>query len=316
MPRKPRIEFEGALYHVITRGNQRQETFKEEDDYRRYLRILAHYKERHKFYLYAYVLMSNHVHLVMETGKVPLSKILQGINQSYTMYFNRKYHTVGHLFQGRYKAILCDKDEYLFLLVKYVHHNPVRAGLVGDPEAYTWSSHQRYLAREGDELIDTAPVLGMFSEEEVRARDLYKAFMHNAQGVSKEDLYRIVDQRILGSERFVQKVNERAQRTVVSGKGRHKFSLDAIAEGIEVVFGVTLKQLREKGKGRHILLGKKLMSLVAREYGYKGREIAECLQKDPAVITRYWREEESFKTEMNRVFAALEEKRSTVNKQV
>jgi putative transposase len=316
MPRKPRIEFEGALYHVITRGNQRQETFKEEDDYWRYLNILAHYKERHKFYLYAYVLMSNHVHLVIETREVPLSKILQGINQCYTMYFNRKYHTVGHLFQGRYKAILCDKDEYLFLLVKYVHHNPVRAGLVGDPEAYTWSSHQRYLAREGKELIDTAQVLGMFSKDKVRARNLCRAFMHNAQGVSKEDLYRIVDQRILGSERFVQKVNERAEKKVVLGKRRHEFSLDAIAEGIEVVFGITLKQLREKGKGRHILLGKKLMSLVAREYGYKGREIAEYLRKDPAVITRYLRDEEDFKTEMDRVFTTLEERRSTVNKQV
>jgi putative transposase len=316
MPRKPRIEFEGALYHVITRGNQRQETFREEDDYWHYLKILAHYKERYKFYLYAYVLMSNHVHLVMETREVPLSKILQGINQSYTMYFNRKYHTVGHLFQGRYKAILCDKDEYLFLLVKYVHHNPVRAGLVGDPQAYTWSSHQRYLAREDNELIDTAQVLGMFSEDKVRARNLCRAFMHNAQGVSKEDLYRIVDQRILGSERFVQKVNERAERTVVLGKRRHEFSLDAIAEGIEVVFGITLKQLREKGKGRHILLGKKLMSLVAREYGYKGREIAEYLRKDPAVITRYLCEEENFKTEMDRVFTTLEERRSTVNKHV
>lgn len=315
MPRKPRIEFEGALYHVITRGNQRQETFKEEDDYRRYLRILAHYKKRHSFYLYAYVLMSNHIHLVMETREVPLSKILQGINQSYTMYFNRKYHTVGHLFQGRYKAILCDKDEYLFMLVKYVHHNPVRAGLVENPTAYTWSSHQSYVSREDNELIDTAQVLEMFSEDKVKARNRYKVFMHNTQSVSKEDVYRIVDQRILGSGRFVQTVNKRAERTVVLGKKRHEFSLDAIAEGIKVVFGITLKQLREKGKSRHILWGKKLMSLVAREYGYKGREIAEYLRKDPAVITRYLSEEESLKTEMHKVFATLEEGKSNVNRQ-
>jgi putative transposase len=316
MPRKPRIEFEGALYHVITRGNQRQETFKEEDDYRRYLRILAHYKERHRFYLYAYILMKNHVHLVMETREVPLSKILQGINQSYTMYFNRKYHTVGHLFQGRYKAILCDKDEYLFALVKYVHLNPVRAGLVEDPTAYRWSSHQSYLSREDDELVDTAQVLDMFLEDKARARKRYKVFMHNAQNVTKEDVYRIVDQRILGSGRFVQTVNKKTERTIALEKKRHEFSLDAIAEGIKVVFGITLKQLRGKGKNRPLLWGKKLMSFVAREYGYKGREIADYLHKDPAVITRYLREKESFKTEMGKVFTTLEEGKSNVNRQV
>ena len=91
MARKPRIEFEGALYHVITRGNQRQHVFLDTEDYGRYLKILGTYKVRYGFTLYAYVLLGNHTHLLMETKGVPLSKILQGINQSYTMYFNRRY---------------------------------------------------------------------------------------------------------------------------------------------------------------------------------------------------------------------------------
>ena len=111
MARKPRIEYEGALYHVITRGNQRQRVFKGVEDHQHYLKILADYKVRYEYVLYAYVLMSNHVHLLIETRETPLSKILQRINQSYTMYFNRRYGTVGHLFQGRYKAILCDKEK-------------------------------------------------------------------------------------------------------------------------------------------------------------------------------------------------------------
>ncbi len=134
MARKPRIEFHGAFYHVITRGNQRQKIFKDKQDYIRYLAILSDYKERYKYFLYAYVLMNNHVHLLIQTQETPLSKILQGINQRYTIYFNRKYKTIGHLFQGRYKAILCDKDEYLLTLVKYIHNNPVRAGITKESD--------------------------------------------------------------------------------------------------------------------------------------------------------------------------------------
>jgi len=129
MPRKPRIEYNGAFYHVITRGNQRQKTFKDQADFEKYLQILAIYKNRYHYRLYTYVLMDNHVHLLIETGETPLSKILQGINQSYTLYFNRLYRTVSHLFQGRYKAILCDRDNYLLALLKYIHQNPLRVGI-------------------------------------------------------------------------------------------------------------------------------------------------------------------------------------------
>ncbi len=121
MARKPRIEYEGAFYHVITRGNQRQKIFREDEDYNKYLEILSRYKSQYKYRLYAYVLMNNHVHLLIEIRDNPLSKIQQGINQSYTIYFNKKYNTVGHLFQGRYKAILCDKEAYLLSLIKYIH---------------------------------------------------------------------------------------------------------------------------------------------------------------------------------------------------
>jgi REP element-mobilizing transposase RayT len=94
MARKPRIELEGALYHVITRGNQKQRIFKAIGDYTKYLEILADYKDRYRYFLYAYALMNNHVHLLIETQEVPLSKLLQGIDQRYTMYFNWKYRRV------------------------------------------------------------------------------------------------------------------------------------------------------------------------------------------------------------------------------
>jgi putative transposase len=215
MARKPRIEFEGALYHVITRGNQRQRVFKDMGDHWRYLKILADYKIRYEYALYAYVLMSNHVHLLIETRETPLSKILQGINQSYTMYFNRKYGTVGHLFQGRYKAILCDKDAYLLSLVKYIHLNPMRVGVVKEVEKYPWSSHRVYIERaEGESIgvVDTDQVLRMFSDNKGRARRAYRLYMREREGIRREEVYATVDQRVLGGERFVGEVMEKTGR--------------------------------------------------------------------------------------------------------
>ncbi len=113
MARKPRIHFSGAFYHVIARGNQKQAIFLDSGDFQTYLSYLAEYKSRFPFHLYAYALMKNHLHLLWETKEVPLSKIMQILQFSYTRYSNRKYRKVGHLFQGRYRAILCDKESYL-----------------------------------------------------------------------------------------------------------------------------------------------------------------------------------------------------------
>jgi putative transposase len=160
MARKPRVEYAGAFYHVICRGNQRQVIFRGDADRKYYLELLEQYRERYRFKVYAYVLMSNHVHLLIETGRVALSKIMQGLQLKYTGYFNRKYKKVGHLFQGRYKAILCDRDAYLLELVRYLHLNPERMRATMDAGNYRWSSHRAYLGQDSLVKIETAAVLG------------------------------------------------------------------------------------------------------------------------------------------------------------
>lgn len=289
MARKPRIEFEGGFYHVITRGNQRQRVFLDEKDFSKYLEFLSDYKERYGFWIYAYVLMSTHVHLLIETGQVPLSKILQGINQRFTMYFNWRYGTVGHLFQGRYKAILCDKDAYLFSLVKYLHCNPVRAGMVRQPEEYRWSSHREYLGMDKSGLVDIELLLRVFSEGLKRGRRLYREYMSEEEKTPKEDFYRTVDQRVLGDEAFVERVRERVERRALTGRRRHGVSLTEIARGIEEITGIGLSGLKGKGKDSEVMEGRKMFSLAGREYGYRGKEIAEFLGKDPAAVTGYLR---------------------------
>jgi REP element-mobilizing transposase RayT len=148
MARKPRVEFDGALYHVIVRGNQQQAIFQDNKDRATYLERLEHYRKRYGFVLYAYVLMSNHVHLLVETHQTALSKIMQGLQSSYTQYYNRRHRKIGHLFQGRYKAILCDRDAYLLELVRYLHLNPARLRQKISPWRYPWSSHRAYLGEE------------------------------------------------------------------------------------------------------------------------------------------------------------------------
>jgi len=316
MARKPRIEYEGAFYHVITRGNQRQRVFKGDDDFQKYINLLAFYKERYKYKysLYAYVLMSNHVHLLIESCTIPLSKILQGINQSYTMYFNRKYKTVGHLFQGRYKAILCDKDTYLLSLIKYINLNPVRAKIAKAVGEYRWSSYQSYDKQKNNDLVDTDQVLRMFSEDKSQARKLYRAYIDDGIEVKKEDIYRTISQRILGEEKFVDKVMEKIDERFENKRKHHEYSLKKIVETIGKIRGITLKELRGKSRNREILTVRQLASLAAREFGYKGKETAAYLQKDPSVITRYLKEGETLKEDMERAINRLSDK-SICNKQ-
>ncbi|MBW1802015.1 MAG: transposase [Deltaproteobacteria bacterium] len=145
MARKPRIQYPGAFYHVIARGNGEQKIFRDSQDYERYLNFLMEYKVRFGFLLYAYALMPTHIHLLLEMNKTPLSKLMQVLQFRYTRNFNIKYKKWGHLFQGRYKAILCDKDSYFLELSAYIHLNPVRGGLVKKPHQYPWSSYRFYV---------------------------------------------------------------------------------------------------------------------------------------------------------------------------
>jgi REP element-mobilizing transposase RayT len=159
MARAPRVFGPGLLYHVIARGNHRETVFLGRPDYETYLRRLAVYRARYTVTLHAYCLMPNHVHLVLGTAAPPLDRFMQCLQQSYTQRFNRRYAQVGHVFQGRYKALRCETDEYLVTLVRYVHQNPVRAGLAACAADYPYSGHRAYLGGVATNLVDPTLVL-------------------------------------------------------------------------------------------------------------------------------------------------------------
>ena len=289
MARRPRIEFSGALYHVIVRGNQRQEIFHDEADYRKYLSLLCAYKERYQSKLFAYTLMSNHVHLIIETGETPLSKVLQGLNQSYTQYYNLRWRTVGHLFQGRYKAILCDRDEYLLALVRYIHLNPVRAGIVEEASRYLWSSHRVYLGMENASGVDVDEVLNMFSSGKGVARRRYLGFVREGIGDGGEgEYYRTLDQRILGSEEFAKEVQRQGEKPV---KLPTKVpSLAMLAHAVSEASGVRVSDLRGPGATPTQARARRLLVLSAREAGHRNRAVAEYLGRDDTITSKWLRE--------------------------
>lgn len=293
MPRKPRIEFEGAFYHVITRGNQRQTIFKEPADYNKFLQFLLIYRNRYHYHLNAFVLMSNHVHLLIETGETPLSKILQGINQSYTLYFNHKYKTVGHLFQGRYKAILCDRESYLLGLLKYIHENPLRARVAETLDAYPWSSHQVYAGKNNPlAVVSEDQVLRMFAENKSRARRKYREFMEANATIKKTEVYATIDQRIQGDELFVETVASKVEGAVKKELKKKERSLAQIGSLVQQQNAISLDQLRSSSKEGTVMKARRVFSQTAKRYGYQGKEIAEYLRKDPASVTGYLQGEE------------------------
>ncbi|WP_042316293.1 transposase [Desulfofarcimen acetoxidans] len=174
MPRKPRVWYPGATYHVMCRGNHRHNIFRDEEDYQSYLLILAWAKKSYRFLLHSYCLMSNHVHLHLETSDMDISKIMKLINMQYAVSFNKKYNFVGHLFQGRFRDELIKTDNYQLEISRYIHLNPVDAHIVEHPLDYPWSSYSVYMGVETDPLVTTEKILAYFPNSDA---SLYKKYV-------------------------------------------------------------------------------------------------------------------------------------------
>jgi len=204
MARQLRIEYEGAFYHVTSRGNQREKIFWDERDKEKLRTILERTKERYGYLLHGYVFMSNHYHLLIETPRANIKQIMQNINTSYTVFVNRKYGRSGHLFQGRYKAFIVNKERYLLVLGRYIHLNPVRAGVVRRPEDFGWSSYRDYLSVRSDGLVDTDETLGLFSKRRGLAIRRYREFVDG--GLRERSPLENAIGSLLGDEGFRERV--------------------------------------------------------------------------------------------------------------
>lgn len=176
MPRTRRLKSETGIYHVILRGINKQMIFEDDEDHEMFLKTLKQYKSQSQYKLLAYCLMGNHVHLLLKTEKEELGQIFRRIGASYVYWYNHKYNRTGHLFQDRYKSEVVETDAYLFAVLRYIHQNPLKAGMVKKLEEYTWSSYAEYLGLTNDQYIDKDFVLNLFDENRTKAIDDFKVF--------------------------------------------------------------------------------------------------------------------------------------------
>ncbi|MEY2680534.1 MAG: hypothetical protein RL661_765 [Pseudomonadota bacterium] len=209
MSRPLRIEFPGALYHVTSRGDGREAIYLDDDDKILFLSVLAKAVRGFNWAIHAYCLMDNHYHLLIETADGNLARGMRQLNGIYTQRFNRRHERVGHVFQGRYKAILVQKEAYLLELARYVVLNPVRAGMVTHPEQWTWSSYRATTgACEKPPWLTTAWLLSGFSEHREQSTRCYAAFV--ADGLHQATPWNDLRHQIfLGSESFVASMQAR-----------------------------------------------------------------------------------------------------------
>jgi len=263
MTRPLRIEFAGAVYHLTSRGNAQQAIFLNEKDFADFLSVLCQVVKRYHFLLHAYCLMNNHYHLLIETPYGNLSRGMRQLNGLYTQRFNQRHKRVGHLLQGRYKAILVDKDHYLLTLCRYVVLNPVRAKIVKDPGDWKWST---YRATTGDDqgipCLTTDWLLSQFGQERKAASSRYQAFVRSGIKAASP-LKAIKGQLFLGQENFIDEIKHlmrgkeklkeitREQRYLTRPplneifKPKDKKSKDQVMYEAHLHYGYTLKAIAE-----------------------------------------------------------------------
>lgn len=272
MARPLRIEYPGAFYHITSRGNELNGIFRDGRDREKFLCYLETAVARYKAVIHVYCLMSNHYHLLLSTQEGNLSQILRHINGGYTSYFNKRHNRAGHLFQGRYKAILVDADSYAGELSRYIHLNPVRAGITKLPEQYRWSSYTVYIGKTpGPRWLTTDWLLRYFGNNKTDARKTYCLFTEAAIGTSRKDpLKEATSNLILGKADFVEDIKERYLRGKKEGR-----DIPALKEltkvSIQTIINETEREFRNEPE-----LARKAALLISHRYsGRSLREIGE-----------------------------------------
>jgi len=225
MARPLRLQFSGALYHVTARGDGQEDIYLSDNDREMFLAVLAQVQERFNWLVHAYCLMTNHYHLLIETPDGNLSEGMRQLNGVYTQRFNRIHQRVGHVFQGRYKAILVEKESYLLELSRYIILNPVRAEMVSEPGEWAWSSYRAMVGVERPPAwLETRNILSGFGQNEAAAVRNYIDFVMD--GIGRPSPWaQLQNQAYLGSAQFVEKMvekisTERDLREVPQAKGR------------------------------------------------------------------------------------------------
>jgi len=300
MARPLRLEAEGAVYHVIARGNERKAVFRDDRDRQEYLDRLIRCRDRFGLRVLAFCLMGNHLHLAVERGPTKLSRVMLALQSAYTQWFNPRHGRVGHLFQGRYRAFLIEKDRYLLALIRYIHRNPLEAGLVPRPEDYAWSSDRYYRARKPPDWLDIDRVLPLLGPTRRVATARYRRLMGDEMEESYEDVQSYA-QASKGDKTFAERVLRESGVPPIVGKLTEAKVVSVVAAGL----GVRASDLVGGGRQRTLSRARNIAAYIGRAAGgipvarmarYFGREestlargvvrLEETLARESAVRRR------------------------------
>lgn len=272
MGRKPRLEYPGGVYHIIQRGNNREYIFGNDHDKRFIIDLIKEYRDKFKFDLYGYVIMSNHYHLILKLSDVPLQDIMHRINNKYSRNFNKTYNRTGHVFENRYKGILVIDDKYLLSLLRYVHQNPVLARMCKWVSDYPWSSDRLYrLNNKSNGIVNIDFILDIFTKDRVDAIKSYIDFMDENK---KEDIGVFEDADVIGA------VNTRVIDEYIKSDTK---SLDKILK--DVTEDETLyNNIKEGSRKRNLSRYKKEFIDIAIKSGYTMEEIGKSISISATAI--------------------------------
>ena len=316
MPRQPRLDAPGALHHVMGRGIEKEKIFREDFDREDFVARLSDLCRDGHLIIHAWALMPNHFHLLIRTGRQPIYKSMKKLLTGYVVNFNRRHKRYGHLFQNRYKSILCEDDPYLLQLTRYIHLNPLRSGIVNSLEelgCYPWSGHSATVGFVKRDWQDIDTLLGYFGERRKEALKGYKAFME--EGISQGKKPELVggglirslggwsqvlslrrrgmkiasDERILGSGEFVEcllsEVEKREKETL--RLARKVVSLPVLIKALAAGEGLEEADVRSGDRRIVVVKARRLFcQLAVRRMGYSGAEVARYLGVTTSAVNR------------------------------
>jgi putative transposase len=277
MARPLRIEFPGAVYHITSRGNAKQVIFLGNEDRSKFIRVLSTVIERFHWFCHAYCLMDNHYHLIVETPEGNLSQGMRQLNGVYTQVFNQRHQRIGHLFQGRYKAIIVEKDSHLLSLCRYVVLNPVRAGMVRKPEEWAWSSYRATIgAAKRPLFLKVEWLLSQFDMKRDESVKKYKRFV--IKGENEGSPWETLKGQIfLGTEGFIERLG---------GELDKKGGAKEIPKIQRYAGRPSLEELLKEESVEHKKVKDETIYMAYTQYGYRMKEIAEYLGVHYATVSR------------------------------
>lgn len=316
MPRQGRIVIAGGIYHIIQRGIERREIYRDNDDRKEFLRRLEKGLEDTGDQCYGWVLMPNHFHLIIRSGIKPISALMRGLLTGYAGYFNRRYKRSGYLYQGRYKSILCQEDTYLLELVRYVHLNPLRGRLVKDLKElnyYPWSGHAVIIGENKAVWQETEEVLALFSQRKQQAVERYLDFIKDGASMGKRDdltggglrrsaggwegIFRLRkakerwqgDERILGDGNFVEQTLKVSEENMLQREKlkREGWDIEKLVKRVCEVMLINKEDLFRRSKNSNISKARNLFVYWGNSaLGMSGSEIGRYLNLTKSAVSQ------------------------------